>query len=252
MGEFQRYNQIVQLLEKRKELSIEELSKLLYASPSTVRRDLTALEKEGVLKRVRGGAVFLKSNATDLPAYIRTAKCLQEKETIADIALRFVENRTTYFFDSSSTCCVLAQKLNPHLHGIIATNGIDTISTLQDRENVQVISTGGEVRMNYAELTGHITLCTIRQLHADTFFFSCSGISAAGPTEANEANMAVKMLFHQHARRSILLCDSSKFGLEFFYYSVPFSEIDFVITDKKPQNPRLLELLDGKLLFPET
>jgi len=250
MAAIGRHEQILRILDEQKTISVEDLSRLVYASSATVRRDLTALEQQGLLKRVRGGAASVQGNHFDLPIYLRTSSNLKEKEIISQLALRFVHNSATYFFDSSSTCCFLAQKLADYSDVTVATTGLEILSILKGYPGVRVISFGGELRKNYGEFAGPVTLSNIAQLYADTLFLSCRGLSLKiGATEPNGMNAAIKQRLRKHARMCVLLCDSTKFDQEFFYQALDFQDIDYVVTDKRPKDIKLIEQLKDKLIY---
>ena len=107
----ERHAQILSCLEKNNSISVQELSARLYASPSTIRRDLTELEAQGFLRRIHGGAVLTAGSTFDTPASLRRIQQLTEKRRIAELATRFLKPSASYFFDSSSTSCILAQRL---------------------------------------------------------------------------------------------------------------------------------------------
>ena len=126
----ERHNQILRYLETHSSVTVQELAKSLYASPSTIRRDLSELESMGFLQRVHGGAVLTTGNNFDTPASIRRTQQQAEKQRIADLASRFLSNSSNYFFDSSSTVSYLALKLVDYLDVRIATNGLGILSSL--------------------------------------------------------------------------------------------------------------------------
>ncbi len=250
MATSERHSQIVAILDQYKRLSVDDLAKLVYASPATIRRDLQVLEQQGLLKRVRGGAVSVQGDHFDLPVYLRTSSEREEKEYIAQLAQRFIGNSSTYFFDSSSTCCFLAQKLSRYSGLTVATTGLEILSILKGFAGVRLISFGGEVRKNYDEFTGPLTMANITQFYADTLFMSCRGLSyQAGATETHGTNAAIKQQMIKHSKRCILLCDSTKFDQEFFYKAADFQDIDWVITDKKPKDNKLSGVLRDKLIY---
>jgi len=250
MATSERHNQIISVLDQYKKISVEDLAKLVYASPATIRRDLQVLEQQGLLKRVRGGAVSVQGDHFDLPVYLRTSSEREEKEYIAQLALRFIGNSSTYFFDSSSTCCFLAQKLSGYSGLTVATTGLEILSILKGFAGVRLISFGGEVRKNYDEFTGPMTMANIAQFYADTLFMSCRGLSfQAGATETHGTNAAIKQQMIKHSKRCILLCDHTKFDQDFFYKAADLQDIDYVITDRKPQDHKLVHALKDKLIY---
>lgn len=246
----ERHKQILSYLEVNNSVSVQELSKNLYASPSTIRRDLSELEEMGFLRRVHGGAVLITGNNFDTPAALRRAQQQEEKKRIADLASQFLSNSANYFFDSSSTALFLSYKLADYLDVRIATNGLGIPSSLPSSNNLSVLCCGGYLRSPYDEFTGNLAIQSINNMTADIFFFSCAGLSLSqGATEPSDENVAVKHAFFQKSKTHILLCDSTKFDQEFFFKSFDLRDIDYVITDKKPANGAYLELLGDRLIY---
>ena len=249
MFSFDRKQQIIECLEKEKSLSVAEMAKSLFASPSTIRRDLNELEKQGILKRVHGGAVLLSGSNYDPPAAFRKYHNLAEKQRIADLAERFLSPSSSYFFDSSTTATVLATRLEKYPNVRIVTNGIGIPAVLQSSEKLSIISCGGSLRSPWAEFTGGITLRTIEDMNADIFFFSCGGFSLeSGATEFREDNVEVKMAFLKRSKLHILLCDNSKFDNLLFYNSIPLDQIDYIITNQRPPE-EYIKKIKGKLIY---
>ncbi len=244
------HEQILSHLEHRHTVSVQELATVLYASTSTIRRDLGALETRGLLKRVHGGAVILTGNTVDTPAYLHQTDRLEEKRRIAFLGRRFLKNSASYFFDSSSTAACLAGYLENSLNVRLATNGFEILTKLTSTDNLSGLSCGGFFRSPYDEFTGNIALRSIALLCADIFFFSCAGFSLEqGATEISDENIVVKRAFYQKARKHILLCDHTKFGKDFFYNSFRIEELDYIVTDRIPQDNRYLEVLGAKLIY---
>ena len=201
-------------------------------------------------QRVHGGAVLTTGSNFDTPASIRRTQQQEEKQRIADLASRFLSNSSNYFFDSSSTVSFLALKLRDYLDVRIATNGLGILSSLSSSENLVVLSSGGYLRSPYDEFTGNLAVQCISNMNADTFFFSCAGFSASqGAMELSDENVAVKRAFFKKSKQHILLCDSSKFDREFFFNSFNISELDYVVTDRKPANSLYIELLGDRLIY---
>lgn len=245
-----RHHEILSYLESHHSATVQDLARDLYSSPSTIRRDLTELEEMGFLRRVHGGAVLTTGSTFDTPASLRRTQQLAEKQKIASLAARFLSSSSTYFFDSSSTAAVFAWKLQDYLNVSVATNGLGILSSLQSTENLSVFSCGGFLRSPCDEFTGSMTLENISRMHADIFFFSCSGFTPEqGATELSDENVAVKRAFYRNARQRILLCDSTKFDRNFFFTSFSLKEIDYVVTDRPPDNAVYSQLLGERLIY---
>lgn len=246
----ERHSQILKYLETHNSVTVRDLSSALYASPSTIRRDLSNLENMGFLRRVHGGAVLTTGSTFDTPASLRRTQQLVEKQRIADLASRFLSSSSTYFFDSSSTAAILSLKLLEYLDVSLATNSLGILSNLQSSSNLSIFSCGGYLRSPFDEFTGNITLENISKMHADIFFFSCAGFAPEqGATELSDENVSMKRAFYRNSDRHILLCDSTKFDKHFFFTSFSAKEVDYIVTDREPDNPLYAQLLGEKLIY---
>ena len=248
----ERQQQILSYLSQHNTVTVQELSARLYASSSTIRRDLSELEEQGILKRVHGGAVLTAGSTLDKPAQLRKTQQLAEKFKIAELASRFLRPSSTYFFDSSSTSAVLASRLTEYPDVKIATNGVDIIANMSSSPKLSILSCGGYLRSPWGELTGNIAIKSIEGMYADVFFFSCAGFTREqGAMEFSDENVAVKRAFYRNSKLHILLCDSTKFGKQYFFNLFTLHEIDYIVTDKRPVNSALVELMGDRLIYPE-
>lgn len=244
----QRRAQILELLQREKFVTVDGLCRRLYASPATIRRDLAEMEAQGSLLRMRGGAGLPEGSNSDMPLLLRTQKEREKKEKIASLAVRYMENASTIFIDSSSTAYCLARMCGDYTGRSVVTSGLSTLNYLNERTDAAVYCTGGRL-LHQSSFIGPQGVETIRGFFADVLFFSCCGFSVEnGPTEAEEQNAIVKRAMVAGAKRKILLCDSTKIGHDFFCRVCPTGEIDVVVTDKAPDGPTA-EALKGKLMY---
>ena len=84
-----RQQQILELLNRRKSVTVKELSQVLFVSPATVRRDLSVMEKMGMIKRSHGGAVLFETNNNETSSWVREQENIHKKKKIAKLALDF-------------------------------------------------------------------------------------------------------------------------------------------------------------------
>ncbi len=236
MLSFERKAKILELLRENQSATVDYLCKKLFASGATIRRDLAELDSDGLIIRVRGGATALAGNKSDAPQILRANDNKEKKAYIAKLALRYIKYGATMFFDSSSTVGFLAEIMNEKGGNTVITNGISTLNKLSMVNGIETICTGGNV-INHSALVGDIAIKTIENYCADLLFFSCCGISNNGyVTEALPTHAAVKRAMLESSKTKILLCDSTKFGKEFFCKSCLIKGIDLIITDKKPSD----------------
>lgn len=228
----ERQNRILEILAVRKAASVEELCRELYSSGATIRRDLAYLESSGLLCRTHGGAVRMEESGRDFPLLLRESENTVSKDIIARKALELIEDGQTIFMDASSTVCRLAEKLSGFQRLRVITNGLKTAGILAEKDGVEVYCTGGRLRGNAKSFVGLPAVSFVEKFHADTAFFSCRGVSEeAGVTDASEEEADLKRTYLRHARRSVLLADSSKLSLQYFCRICALDEIDTLVSD---------------------
>lgn len=226
----QRQNDILRLLEDRKEMTVKEICAILYYSPATVRRDLSELEGRGLLKRSFGGAVLTESYAEQLPLAIRAAKNIAAKKHICAKAAQLIEDGDTIFLDASSTTYFLV----PHLKSIsdltVVTNN-PHLSVALSEQKIRNLCTGGEMLHDSIALVGSDTQRYLGGIRAHKCFFSARGIRNGEISDSSKAERDVKLVMLSRAEQSYFLCDSSKEGLSFPYRIADLSEISGMINE---------------------
>lgn len=228
----ERQNKILEILSKKQAVTVDELCARLYSSGATIRRDLQALESNGLLRRTHGGAVFVDGNARDFPLTMRETENLIPKSIIAKRALPYIHEGQTLFMDASSTVCQLAEKLTGFQHLRVITNGLKTANILSEIDGVDVYCTGGRLRENAKSLVGTHAIDFVSRFNADLAFFSCRGVMPEiGITESNEDEAALKIMYMRNAAKVVLMCDSSKLGKQYFCKVGTLDHIWKLVTD---------------------
>ena len=228
----ERQNQILEILNTRHAVTVDELCALLYSSGATIRRDLQILETSGLIRRTHGGAVHIDANTRDFPMTLRENENLGAKETLVQRALPLVKEGYTLFMDSSSTVCRLARRLAGFQHLRVITNGLKTASILAELDGVEVYGTGGRLRDGAMSFVGTQAAEFVYRFNADIAFISCRGVDAeAGITVSDEQEAELKRVFMQNARSTVLLCDSSKLGQRYFCKINPLDAVQKIITN---------------------
>lgn len=229
----ERQEELLALLKKEKSMRVSSIAAKLFTSESTVRRDLTALEKEGLLRRTFGGAVIRETERADEPLVIRNTKNKKAKEEIARRAAELVRDGMLIFLDSSTT----AAHLVPHLarfHELTVVTNSPAISIALGEVGIQNFCTGGEFSAPSGSYVGGYTVDFLRDFYADIAFISCRGFSDDGLlTESNVEFVHVKKQMMRNAKRRVFICDSSKFGRVFSQRLADKSDFDDIITDEK-------------------
>lgn len=230
MLQLQRQKELMELLRAHKNLSVKELSAALFASAATVRRDLIALEKEGLLRRSFGGAVLAESFPDQLPLPLRAAEHLAQKKKIALRAAGYIAPGETVFLDASSTTYFLCAHLAAIPELTVITNS-PCVCTELAALHVRTFCTGGELLQGSVALCGSDAERYVKDIRADVCFFSARGCADGLLSDSSKAERDIKRAMLEGARRRYGLCDTSKAALSFPYVIIKENELDGMITD---------------------
>lgn len=154
MFSYNRREEIIHYLTERKSASVEEISKKIFCSPSTVRRDLDQLQKEGRVRRTRGGVILIEDNHFELPFHLRSFDNYDKKNHIAETAKQLVKEDMTVFIDSSSTCMCLAKKLKSIKNLKVLTNNPLLAYDLSQNTDIETYCVGGKLLPKSSTIQG--------------------------------------------------------------------------------------------------
>ena len=228
MLQVERVKQIRTLLEKTPTLRIGQLAQLLYVSEATVRRDVDAMEKDGLLKRVYGGVTL---NKEDMPLTLRSFQHADEKDEIGQKAAELVKDGHTIFIDSSSTALHMLPYIKHKKDMIVISNSQKVIDTLAFTNN-KLILTGGELIPRNLAYVGELACRSLDMYRPDLVFFASQGIDENGEiTDVSESETALRRAAIKRGIETVFLCDSSKAGRVYTYHVCYKNEISKIITD---------------------
>jgi len=224
-----RCKAICDLLATRRHLRIQELARHFRVSSVTIRRDLTLLEEEGKLRRIRGGAVRAEEVEFSFDEKISRAK--PDKEAIGRAAATLVKPGDSVILDSGSTTYLAARFLRD-IDGItIVTNSIPPILELRDAHGVEVIVLGGVLNRTSAEFVGPALRRGLDGLHATMAFLGADGLTVNRGAQTATATAAESArLLTEHAEERVVLADASKLGRDSFATYLECERITKVIT----------------------
>lgn len=225
----ERIYAILEHLKKERTASTAALARKLYVSEATVRRDLKAMQKMGMIERSHGGAIYYEAS-DEVSIFVRVEKNAKEKEETASIALRRLPDFSCAFIDNSSTCLALAERMNLSYKTII-TNGLEIASKLSRKENVNVIMPGGTVHFNTNSVNGSMTVEALGRFKVDVMLSSCAALHDGGTYENSLETMQLKRKAFEISEKRYLLADSFKFDGEAMYKTRDVSEYDAVFTN---------------------
>lgn len=234
MFQAQRCEKILEILNKKKTVSIESLCKQTYCSVATMRRDLIELEKAHLIIRRRGCASIIDSANTEYSYTFRDTEHKSEKEYICSIAQNFLSDGLSIFLDSSSTVFSMCNLLEKYKNISVVTNGIATALSLAQSGCANTFIAGGQVKNGSASIVGEFSSDFVKNFKADLAILSCRGIDHQGAYEASHQQALVKQQMIKNAKTTILLCDSSKIGHSSFYKLCDYKKLEAVITETVP------------------
>ncbi|MGZ4618904.1 MAG: DeoR/GlpR family DNA-binding transcription regulator [Frankiaceae bacterium] len=228
----ERQQEILARARARGRVEVTSLAEELDVATETVRRDLTVLERHGVLRRVHGGALPVERLAFEPELATRDTVRVAEKERIAKAALDELPDEGAVLLDAGTTTGRLAQVMAPRQELSVVTNALPIATTLVGRPNMTVLFIGGRIRAQTLSCVDAWALDALRNAFVDVAFIGTNGITVArGLTTPDPAEAAVKRAMIASARRSIVLADSSKVGAVRLARFATLDEIDTLITD---------------------
>lgn len=188
---YQRQLEIMEILKEKQVATVEYLSGKLYASGATIRRDLSAMEKRGLLKRIHGGATVFESTADDAPLLLRTKKEPDKKRLIAELAVHLAQKHDIIFMDSSSTVTALAALFDRYNGKTVVTNGLMTANVLNDKTTNNIYLTGGKIVGN-SSLIGESGLKMASGINAGICFFPAAALAQKAPLRPGRKQRFIK------------------------------------------------------------
>jgi len=229
----ERRRLIVEMLQRNGRVLVVDLANELRTSQITIRKDLEVLDNQGLVQRTHGGALPVQSGAL-LDPTLREKEKLHHKEKlrIAAAARKMVEEGQSVLLDSGTTTTAIARTLKSIAKLTVITNATNIAAELAG-SNVEVILTGGTLRKNSFSLVGPLAEQTLRQLSADILFLGVDGFDPkAGLFTPNLLEAQVNRTMVEISRKTVAVCDSSKFGRRSLCNIMPTSAVSHVITDK--------------------
>jgi DeoR/GlpR family transcriptional regulator of sugar metabolism len=236
-----RHEDIVQAVRSGGVTSVHALAARLNVSPSTIRRDLRLLDRNGELTRTYGGAVIPArhedaSDGDDLPeqpfSVVMGADSTPKanKLRMAARAAELVPDDSVVLLDIGVTTSLLARQLCGRRITVI-TNNLGVLDELRNDETVRLIMLGGVLRRNYQTLVGSLGEAALAQMSADIVFLSCTGIRANGLVVDDMAVEApIKLAMWQAAERRVLFADEERFPGHGSFRLGSLGEVDVLLT----------------------
>jgi len=246
-----RSREILNLLNERQQLTVEDACKIFKISEATVRRDFVTLAEEGKAEKTWGGLRILDSGAQPmLPSGLREGLYLEEKRRIASHAADFCSDGDIVFIDGGTTTLQMARWLASRplrvvTNSLLVAHEIDRLRS--GPQGAEVFLTGGYLYPRSGLLVGPESIDSLHRHHATTAFLSVGGVNEEGIFNNHHLVVEVERVMIARSARVVLLADHSKFNRQELVRECAWEEIDFLVTDAQPEE-NYRRLLDRRLV----
>ena len=234
----QRAQKILLELLRVEKVSVSTLAKRLRVSDATIRRDLTEMERRGLLLRSHGGAVTIQPLLYEPFRHVSSyheqdRRQSAEKRRIALVASKLVSAGEIIAIGAGTTATQVARAVCLHRGITIVTNAVNVAMELSHRDDLRVFVTGGELSGEWFALTGPSAIQTASEIFVDKVFIGVDGLHAdRGLTTNYPDQAAIHRVMLSQARQKIVVADHRKIGAVGTALIWPTEEIDILITDK--------------------
>jgi DeoR family fructose operon transcriptional repressor len=239
----ERQQEIVRLARTNGRVDVATLADTLRVTAETIRRDLTSLERAGVLRRVHGGAIPVERIGFEPALATRDSVLIDEKERIAKAALAEVPEEGAIILDAGTTTARLAHALPVDRELTVVVNSPVIATVLGTRANVNVLLIGGRLRGRTLATVDDWALRPLADMYVDVAFIGTNGLSVErGLTTPDPAEAAVKRAMINAARRTVVLADHTKIGNDYLARFGTLADLDLLITDAGIDNELVVDV----------
>ena len=233
MGLSERQNEILRIIKENIYISVNDLARMTFTSPSSIRRDLSQLENLGLVNRSYGGVSLPEISGRVAGFYNRATKNVKEKRLIAQKAASLLSNGQSILLDSSTTAGFLIPYIARLECALVFTNNLETaVSAI--KQGIQTHCIGGASINGSVSLGGSHTYKTLTDIHVDIVFFSSQSLDKNGIiSDSTEEENYVRSIMLRQADKSVFLCDSTKFDTSSLYTLTNLDSIDYAVFDKE-------------------
>jgi DeoR/GlpR family transcriptional regulator of sugar metabolism len=237
MNSQERKSKIVDLIQETGRVNITDLCSMFDVSEMTVRRDMNELDRQGLVRRVHGGAIASLGRSYEPSFQTRSVKNQTAKESIGRKAAELIFDGDSIALDVGTTTLEIVPGLVGKRNLTIVTSCLQIASKIVDQLSLEIdarlIITGGIVRPRELSMVGHIPEQVYHDLHVDKAFIGIGGVSLAdGFTEYNIEDTQIKKMLMNSAREKIVVADGTKFGVTTFASVAQLTDVDTIVTDR--------------------
>lgn len=230
-----RRRELYEFIKRNREVQVADLAKLMNVSCMTIRRDLAAMETEGLVTRSYGKASLKNDSANEISFAERINVNYEYKQRACREAVKLLDGVSSIFIDGSTTCYALSTLLPPERNLRVLTCNLNAAMFLRGMRNIEVILPGGTL----AEDQNTINTKSAQLIPDDVFvemaFVSCGGFSESGVVDSNLSGVYIRNYFRKTAQSVVLIADHTKYKKRGLYAVWSWSDLDYFITDTQPE-----------------
>ncbi len=239
MKQSDRFEFIINMVQKNKKVTVSELSSILGFSEITIRNDIRTLDEQGVIERVHGGAIFKEDGLQVSFAPGEFFLNAESKTKIAIHAYDLIKDNYSIILDDSTSSGYLARVISEQVDKslTVITNSLYNATILYSCPHINLIIIGGQVVGNPPIMVDSFSVNHFRSFNVDLSFIGVDGINFdTGITSIAKPQMDTKRSIIESSRSIVVLADYTKFNNRNLFVVAPLTNIDMIITDKRFTN----------------
>ncbi len=227
----ERRGRVFEVIEGSGVVSVKYLARRFGVASITITRDLQEMEREGLVRRVHGGAISVRGASYEPPFSAREPRLRDEKRRIAAAAVALIEDGDSLILDVGTTTLEIARALKGKRNLTVIVSNLRAALELANQSAIQVIVIGGRLRAGELSMVGHLAEQMLRGFTVDKAFISVGGITIEdGLTEFNVDEAGAKRAMLERARRRIVVADQTKFGKAMLTVVASIAAVDTLVT----------------------
>lgn len=237
----ERYQEIIKYLKIHGIIKIDELMDMFGVSIETARRDLGYLEKEGLIKKIYGGAALIEKEATEPATSERFSRNIAEKAAIGQKCAEFIQDGDSVFLEVGTTVLQVAKAIKDKKNLTVITNSIHVANELMDTD-FEIYIIGGRMRRGEGSMSGAVSIYQVENFHSGKVIVGAGGVTLEnGLSDFNIEEALVRKKVIEQAKEVILAADSTKFGRDMMAHICPVSAVDLIVTNPSLPSPLLTQ-----------
>jgi DeoR/GlpR family transcriptional regulator of sugar metabolism len=226
-----------------------DLAERFRVSLMTIHRDLDELERQGVVRKFRGGVTAQPSGVFESNVAYRMKSMQAQKDAIAERAVRLIEPGMAVMLDDSTTALALARRLEGITPLTVVTNFLEAINLLAKVRDIRLMALGGDYDPLHDSFLGVSCVDAIEALHVDLCFVSTSAVAGGFAYHQEQHIVSVKRAMLDAGARNVLLIDHTKLGRVALHRLAPLSAFDQVIMDDGASPEAVRDLDEHKVAY---